>query len=171
MVGSAWMPWLRPMVGVQLVLEGAPLQGVQQRVDLARIRSAAPLELDRQRGVEQVRGGQAQVQEPGLLAADLLDVGEKGDDVVARDGLDLLDPGGVDQPRRAARPRLAASARDRLGRDGADRGHRLGGGELDVQPDAEPGLGREDRRHLGAAVARDHAVLTRRTDGAAAGRL
>ena len=38
------------------------------------------------------------MQEPGLRAAYLLDVGEKGDDVVARDGLDLLDPGGVDQP-------------------------------------------------------------------------
>ena len=145
--------------GRALVLEGAPLQGFQQRVDLDQDQVRRALELDRQRGVEQVRGGQPEMQEPGLRAADLLDMGEKGDDVVAGDGLDLLDPGGVDQPGAVGGDGGTQGAH-RFGRDGADRGHGLGGGELDVEPDAEPGLGCEDRRHLGAAVARDHAVLT-----------
>ena len=84
--------------GRELVLEGAPLQRVQHRVDLDQDQVGCALELDRQRGVEQVGGGQPEMQEPCLLAADLLDMGEEGDDVVPGDGLDLLDPGGVDQP-------------------------------------------------------------------------
>ena len=99
------------------------------------------------------------MEESRLRAADLLDVGEEGDDVVPRRGLDLLDPGGIDQPLAVGGDGGGQGAH-RLGRDGADRRHRLGGGQLDVEPDAEPGLGREDRRHLGPAVARDHAMLT-----------
>ena len=99
------------------------------------------------------------MQESRLGAADLLDMGQEGDDVVAGRGLDRLDPGRVDQLLAACGDRGGQGA-DRLRRDGAEFRHRLGGGELDVEPDAEPGLGREDRRHLGPAVARDHALLT-----------
>jgi hypothetical protein len=62
---------------------------------------------------------------------------------------------GVDDPR-PLRFRLGPQPRHRVGRHLADLGHRLGGGELDVEPDRQPALGREDAGHLGAGVARDH---------------
>jgi hypothetical protein len=62
---------------------------------------------------------------------------------------------GVDDPR-PLRFRLGPQPRHRVGRHLADLGHRLGGRELDVEPDRQPALGREDAGHLGAGVARDH---------------
>ena len=44
----------------------------------------------------------------------------------------------------------------RLFRDRADFRHPLGGVSLDLEPDAEARLGRPDRSHLGAGIARDH---------------
>ena len=46
-----------------------------------------------------------------------------------------------------------------LGRDLAELHHGLGGGELDVEPDAEAPLRRPDAGHLGTRVARDHPTL------------
>ena len=105
--------------GRQLVLEGAPLQRVQQRVDLDQDQVGRALELDRQRGVEQVGRGQAEMQESRLRAAHLLDMGQEGDHVVAGRGLDLLDPGRIDQPLAVGGDGGRERA-DRLGRDGAD---------------------------------------------------
>ena len=145
--------------GRQLVLERLALQGGQQRVELRQDQVRGAAELDRQRGVEQVGGGQAEMEEPRLLAGHFLDVGEKSDHVVPRDRLDLLHPRRVDQPLAGGLD-LDRQPVDGLWRDGADLGHGFGGGQLDVEPDAQSRLGRPDRRHLGPAVARDHAGLT-----------
>jgi hypothetical protein len=47
--------------GCQLVLEGAPLQGGQNPVHVVEQQVGRPPELDRQRGVQQVGGGEPQV--------------------------------------------------------------------------------------------------------------
>ena len=77
------------------------------------------------------------------------DRGEEGDHVVLYLALDLIDAGDVE----------AAPLLDRVGRvlgDLPKLGHRLGGIGLDLEPDAELGLGLPDASHFGAAVAGDH---------------
>src|SRR5579885_614003 len=77
------------------------------------------------------------------------DRGEEGDDVVLHLLLDRVDAGDVET---AARPdRL-----DRLFGNLAEFGHGLGGIGLDLEPDAELGLGLPDASHFGAAVAGNH---------------
>ena len=94
--------------------------------------------------------------EARLGADDLGEVGQEGDDVVlhlALDGVDALD----------VEAGLGAFFPDRLGRlfrDDAELGQRRRGMGLDLEPDAELGLGRPDRHHLGAAVAGDHGAVS-----------
>jgi hypothetical protein len=76
--------------------------------------------------------------------------GEEGDDVVLHLPLDGIDAGDVE----------AAALPHRFGRvlgDEPELGHGFGGIGLDLEPDAEPGLGLPDASHLGAAIAGDHA--------------
>ena len=98
MVGSAWMPWLRPTVGVTLCSRRALLQRGQHQVDVLQQEVGGAGELHGERGVEHVGRGHALVQEARLRADDLGDVGQEGDDVVLRYPLDLVDlldmPGG-----------------------------------------------------------------------------
>ena len=79
-------------------------------------------------------------------------VRQKGDDVVMRDFLDLVDARDVEFDM----PRLGP---DRLGRglgDDADFGQRVAGIGLDLEPDAEPRLRVPDGDHFGAGIAGDH---------------
>jgi len=98
------------------------------------------------------------VQEPGLRAHMLGDVGEEGDDVVAGLGLDLVDA--LDLEGAARTDRLRRLARDqphaRLG---------LAGEGLDFEPDAKAGLRLPEGGHLGAAVAGDHGRAPRGSVG------
>ena len=83
-------------------------------------------------------------------ADELGEMGQKGDDVVLGHALDLVDARDVEL-------RLAALFPDRLRRllrDDADFGQRVAGVRLDLEPDAEPRLGRPDGDHLGAGIAR-----------------
>jgi hypothetical protein len=152
--------------GRVLVLEGPPLECCQHPVHVVQQEIGRPAELDRQRGVQEVGGGEPPVQEPGRLAADLLDMGEKGNHVVPRRLLDGVHPARVDQPLTLLLG-TAPEACDRVRGHHALLGHGLGGGQLDLQPDRELLLGREDARHLRAAVAWDHSqlVLCRRAGG------
>ena len=82
--------------------------------------SAASISWHRERGVEHVRRGHAEVQPARLGAGQLLDVGQERDHVVAGGLLDLVDPRGIDDrldPARAsaltARPRPPAPAEPR----------------------------------------------------------
>ena len=55
-----------------------------------------------------------------------------------------------------AAPPLSQMVLGGLLRDDAEFGQRVAGMRLDLEPDAELGLGRPDRDHLGAGIARDH---------------
>ena len=111
-------------------------------------------QLPAQRGVDDVRGGEAVV-DPGTLGRPdpiLDDVHESGR-VVVGDRLPLIDggdEGGIDHGRPGPAGRSIG------GRDGAELGQRLGGQELDLQHGAEAGLVAEQGRHIGGCVPRDH---------------
>jgi hypothetical protein len=137
------------------MLARAAGQDCEQAVELARDQAAGLLQLQGQRRVEEVGGGHAEMQEPGLGAADMLDVGQKGDDVVPRHGLDRVDRRGVDQPVHRGR-RVGPEPRHGVLVELAELGHRLGHGELDLEPERQLPLGREDGGHGRPAVAGDH---------------
>ena len=92
----------------ELVLEGAPLQRRQQRVDVREQDVGRAAELHREAGVEDVGRGHALVQEARLRADDLGDVGQEGDDVVLHLALDLVDA--LDVERAALPQRLRSPA-------------------------------------------------------------
>ncbi len=151
--GGLGMDAVRPPDGGRhLVLEGAAFQRGQERVHVLQQQVRGAHELHAQAGVEHVRRGHALVDEARVGADELGEVGEEGDDVVlhfALDGVDLLDV----ELRRAA---LVPDGAGGLPGNDAQFGERVAGMRLDLEPDAELGLGRPDRDHLGAAIARDH---------------
>src|SRR5712691_4800381 len=90
--------------------------------------------------------------EAGIRADDLGEMRQERDDVVLDLALDRLDALDVEAG-------VAPLVPDGLGcglRDQPELGHGVGGMRLDLEPDAEPGLGRPDLGHLRPGVARDH---------------
>ena len=88
----------------------------------------------------------------GLADALLHDVDEGGD-VVVGDALALVDGGDEGIVHRHG----GSAARGRVGGGhDAERGPRLGGEQLDLEPPREPGGVGEDGHHLRQLVARDH---------------
>ena len=106
-VGSACTPWCAPCTASS----GAPRprqRRVARALDARQQQAAGVAELQRERGVDDVRRGEPVV-EPARVLADLLgDRLREGDDVVVRAPLDLLRAGDVDA--RAGADRLHASA-------------------------------------------------------------
>ena len=111
-VGSAWMPCVRPTIGVSrnsraraAIADSSVGRGAEDVVERAR-------HLQRERGVDDVARREAVVhpRARGLADARLHDVDERGDVVVG----DLLAL--VDRLRRRSRPVRARSARARRGR-------------------------------------------------------
>ena len=152
MIGSAWMPWLRPIVGVSLVLEGAPLQRGQHLVDVGEQQVGGARELHVEAGVEHVGRGHALVHEARLGADDLGEMGQESDDVVLGLALDLVDAGDVEGGVLGlAQIVLAAS----LGID-AELGQGVGRMRLDLEPDLEARLRLPDRGHFRAGIAGNH---------------
>ena len=141
--------------GRQPVLDGPAPEGGQEGIQIRQEQVGGLAKLERQRRIQEVRRGEAQMEVPGAGPAHFLDMREEGDDVVARGGLDGLDARRVDDCR-APRFGGAAQVGHLVGRNLAQLGHRLGCGKLDLEPQAELGLGRPDGAHLGPAVARDH---------------
>src|SRR5437016_5696913 len=90
--------------------------------------------------------------EAGIRADDLGEMREERDDVVLDLALDRLDALDVEAGVASLVPDGLGSA---LG-DQAELGHGVGGMRLDLEPDAEAGLGRPDLGHLRPGVARDH---------------
>jgi hypothetical protein len=90
--------------------------------------------------------------EARILADELGEMGEEGDDVVLRHLFDLVDARDVEF-------RFGSLLPDRAGgfcRDHAKLGHRLAGISLDLEPDAKARLRRPDGDHVGTGIAGDH---------------
>jgi hypothetical protein len=106
-VGSAWMPWLRPMVTVSLCSNARRFRRPAARPCPSSRRSARD-QLHVEAGVEHVRRGHALVHEAGIRPDDLGEMGQEGDDVVLGFPLDLVDAvdvegGGAAFPRSSWR--------------------------------------------------------------------
>ena len=86
-----------------------------------------------------------------LRADDLAQMGEKGDDIVLGDGLDLVDAGGVEFGVFGAPDGLGISFGDH-----AEGGLGVAGMGLDLVPDAEFGFGGPNFGHGGARISGDH---------------
>ena len=158
MVGSAWMPWVRPIVGVILCSKARRLSAAQHLVDVCDQQVGGAHELHVEAGVEHVGRRHALVDEARLRPDDLGEVGEEGDDVVLDLALDLVDPRDVEHGVLALGPERGRG----LLRDDAERGQRIGGVGLDLEPDPEARLRVPDRGHLRAGVAGDHAAVSLR---------
>ena len=142
MVGSAWMPWLRPMVGVSLCSSARFFERGQQLVEIGEQQVGGAHELHVEAGVEHVGGGEPHVHEARFRAHVLGQVREEGDDVVLDLALDRVDAGDVELG-------LGALVPDDLGGflgDQAELGHGGGRVRLDLEPDAKARLGGPDVR-------------------------
>ena len=89
----------------QLVLEGAPLQRGEQRVDVGDQNVAGALQLHGEAGVEHVGAGHALMHEARVGADEFGEMGEERDDVVFGHALDLVDALDVELRRRPPSPR------------------------------------------------------------------
>ena len=78
------------------MLEGAALEGREQRVDVGDENVARPPELDGEAGVEHVGAGHPLMHEPRVRPDEFGEVGEEGDDVVLGRLFDLIDPRDVE---------------------------------------------------------------------------
>ncbi len=87
----------------------------------------------------------------GIGADNLGQMGQKGDDVMFGDGLDLINPGDVKGDVLCLPDSLGIGFGDH-----ADRGLRVAGMGLDLKPDLEFGLRGPQGNHVGTGIARDH---------------
>ena len=138
-----------PDHGRVLVLDRAGLDrigksGQQLEDDVARLDHLQGL-----RGINHVRGGEAEVQPAGRRADLLGHRGGEGNDVVLGDSFDFVDARDVEG---ALRPQVACG----LGRNNAGLGHGFGGGNLDREPGFVPALVAPDATHFGIGVTSDH---------------
>ena len=149
-VGSAWMPCVRPTIGVSrnsraraAIADSSCSRRGKDPVERAR-------HLERERGVDDVAGREAVVhpRARGLPDARLHDVDERGD-VVIRHSFPLVHRGDVDPRPLAYRPRVVGGHDTEL-RPRLDREH------LDLEPRAEARLVGEQVGDLGERVAGDH---------------
>ena len=124
------------------VLDRAPLQRIEQLVEIVEQDVGSLLELHREAGIEHVARRHPLVHKARIGADMLGDIGQEGDHVVPCLALDLVDPRDLERAPSRAPPRRAL-------RDDAELCLRLARIGLDVEPDAEPVLGLPDRRHVG----------------------
>ena len=143
------------MIGVILCSSRAALERGEELVGVGDQDVGGAHELHVEAGVEHVRRGHALVHEARLRADDLRQMRQEGDDVVLDLGLDGVDARDIEGRGLAFLPDLFR----RLFRDLAEFGHGVGGMRFDLEPDAKARLGRPDRSHFGAAVARNHEAL------------
>ncbi len=140
-----------------LVFIGAFLQCRQNAVQIGQQNVGGSHQLDVQRRVQNVGRGHALMHEAGVIAADMFgQMGQEGNHVMFGHGLDFIDPGNVELDVLRPPDRLRVLARDH-----AQIGLRVAGMSLDLEPDPELRLGRPDRGHVGAGIARDHGGLLR----------
>jgi hypothetical protein len=143
------------------VLQRAPLERGEQRVDVFDEDVGGARKLHRETGVEHIRRSHSLMHETRILADELREMGEKSDDVVLDLALDRVDARDVESRLPALFPDRAR----RRFRNHAQLRHGVGGMRLDLEPDAEPGFRRPDRRHCLAGVARNHPGKSRSVAG------
>ena len=135
-----------------LVLERAAFQRGQQTFHIGDQDVRGAHQLNIERGVEHIRRRHALMNKARLVIADDLgQMGQKGDDVMFGHGLDLVDAGHVEFHILGLPDGFGILARDH-----AQIGLRVAGVGLDLVPDAELGLGGPDGDHVGAGISRDH---------------
>ncbi len=98
----------------QLVRQCLLLQGGEQRIEVRDQNVAGAGELDRQRGVEHIRGRHALMGKARLRPDDLCKVRQEGDDIMLCLALDLINAGDVECRSRAFLPQ---DTRGLLGHD------------------------------------------------------
>ena len=142
------------------VLERAPLDRLHQAAHPLEQKVGRLDELQRERRVDDVARGEAEVDEARVGADAAPDRAQEGDDVVA----DLrFDPANLADVEAGAAPDRREGAR----RDLAARGEDLANRELDAEPEREAILVGPDPTHLRPCVAWDHAVLLEQDAGSA----
>ena len=153
-IGSAWTPCVRPIITV-CRCSSARRRTIGSSASMSAQDLVGRLDhLQRQRRVDDVGRGQAEVQ-PARARPDVFrDVGGEGDQVVLGGLLDLVDAGDVEVALGADVPR-------RLARHEAGLGHHLGGDGLDFEPGFEAAAVAPDATHFGRGVAGDHARSSR----------
>ena len=126
-IGSAWTPCVRPIIGVCLCSSARARTASREPLEIGEDHVARVAHLQRLRGIDDVRRGEPEV-EPSGGGPDLLgDRGGERDDVVLGRRLDLLDA-------RDVEPAPRADVGGRVGGDQAGSGHRLSRRGLDRQP-------------------------------------
>ena len=130
-----------------LVLERAALERCRHGADAALQQGAGPVELHREAGVENIRRGEALVDEARLRPHMIREVGEEGDHVVAGLALDRVDFLRIDERVLVLADGAGERFRRRLRRL-AERDLSVERMALDLQPDGEAGLRCPDRGHL-----------------------
>ena len=131
------------------VLVGAGPNGPQEPAKTAQNQVARVAHLQRLRGVDDVRGSQAEMEPPCRRADMFGHRGGKRNHVVLGDLLDFLDAGHVES---AALPDVARRVR----RDNPGAGHGFGGGRFDLQPSLVLPLVAPDATHFRARVPSNH---------------
>ena len=131
------------------------LQGFQNAVHVGKQQIGSAYELDVERGVEHVRRGHALMHKAAVRTDEFGQMGQKCNDVMLRDGLDLVDTGDVEL-RHAT---LFPDGLRRFLRDDAELRQRLAGIGFDLEPDAELRFGRPDGDHFRPGIARDHGCI------------
>ena len=143
-----------------LVLQRALLQRRQKCVQIGQQNVRRPHQLHVEAGVQHVRGRHPLMDEPRVVAHVLGQVRQEGDHVVLGLALDLVDAVDIELNALSLPHRLG-----RRFRDHAKLRLRVAGMRLDLEPDAELGLGRPDGDHLGAGIAGDHGASSRLSAG------
>ena len=141
------MPWLRPMVGVILYSKARFFSAASSASTSAIRMIGGARQLNIQAGVQHVGRRHALMNKARFRSHDLRQVGQEGDDVMLDLALDLVDPRHVEFGVAAFLPDLFRG----LLRDHAQFGQGIGGVRLDLEPDAEFGLGRPDGHHRARA--------------------
>ena len=142
-------------------LQSACLQGGHEHVEVSQQQVGGPGEGGTQRGVDHVGGSQAVVDVGAGRRTDaLLHHVDKGGHIVVGDLLPLEH---VSDENVVDCGRLGPARGGVVCRHDPKAGLRLGGQQLDLEPEREAGGIAEQRRHVGGGVARDHRALPPRS--------
>jgi hypothetical protein len=135
--------------GGVFMLQGAALDGGEQRVDIGEHQVGGAGQLDIQAGVEHVGAGHPLVDEARRFTDMFGEIGQKSDDVVLRLAFDLINAGDFELA-------LFPNGLGGIGGDDAQGDQCVHRVRFDFEPDLETGFGFPDGDHFGAGITGDH---------------